>query len=138
MTVTAGDQTVEVASDASGDPLAFVFKTIADPYVGQISLMRIRSGTLKPDIVLSNSRSGSDEKLSKIATMVGKETVLLDSAPAGDIVAVGAPLVTFELAGDAPAAAPVGFASTRPSSWQRRRSMVSATRQACTRAISTR
>jgi elongation factor G len=50
--------------------------------------MRIRSGTLTPDIVLSNSRSGSDEKLSKIATMVGKETVLLDSAPAGDIVAV--------------------------------------------------
>jgi elongation factor G len=88
MKVTAGDQTIEVASDASGDPLAFVFKTIADPYVGQISLMRIRSGTLKPDIVLSNSRSGSDEKLSKIATMIGKETVLLDSAPAGDIVAV--------------------------------------------------
>jgi len=88
MKVTAGDQTIEVASDSSGDPLAFVFKTIADPYVGQISLMRIRSGTLKPDIVLSNSRSGSDEKLSKIATMIGKETELLDSAPAGDIVAV--------------------------------------------------
>ena len=81
MTVTAGDQTVEVVSDPSGDPLAFVFKTIADPYVGQISLMRIRSGTLKPDIVLSNSRTGSDEKLSKIATMVGKETELLGSAP---------------------------------------------------------
>jgi elongation factor G len=88
MMVTAGDQTIEVASDSSGDPLTFVFKTIADPYVGQISLMRIRSGSLKPDIVLSNSRSGSDEKLSKIATMIGKETELLDSAPAGDIVAV--------------------------------------------------
>jgi len=88
MMVTAGDQTVEVVSDPSGDPLAFVFKTIADPYVGQISLMRIRSGTLKPDIVLSNGRTGSDEKLSKIATMVGKETELLGSAPAGDIVAV--------------------------------------------------
>jgi elongation factor G len=88
MTVTAGDKEISVASDSSGDPLAFVFKTIADPYVGQISLMRIRSGVLKPDIVLSNSRSGADEKLSKIATMVGKETVLMDSAPAGDIVAV--------------------------------------------------
>ena len=88
MKVMAGDQTIEVVSDSSEDPLAFVFKTIADPYVGQISLMRIRSGTLKPDIVLSNSRSGSDEKLSKIATMIGKETELLNSAPAGDIVAV--------------------------------------------------
>lgn len=88
MSVTAGDQTIEVASDASGDPLAFVFKTIADPYVGQISLMRIRSGTLTPDITLSNTRSGSDEKLSKITTMVGKETEPVESAPAGDIVAV--------------------------------------------------
>jgi elongation factor G len=88
MTVTAGDQTFEVESDASGDPLAFVFKTIADPYVGQISLMRIRSGTLKPDMALSNTRSGSDERLAKIATMIGKETEIVGSAPAGDIVAV--------------------------------------------------
>ena len=88
MTVAAGDQTVEVMSDPTGDPLAFVFKTIADPYVGQISLMRIRSGELKPDISLANSRSGSDEKFTKIATMIGKETELVQSAPAGDIVAV--------------------------------------------------
>jgi elongation factor G len=88
MMVTAGDQTVEVYSDPSGDPLAFVFKTIADPYVGQISLMRVRSGELKPDIMLANARSGSDEKLTKIATMIGKETELVASAPAGDIVAV--------------------------------------------------
>jgi elongation factor G len=88
MVVAAGDQTVEVVSDAAGDPLAFVFKTIADPYVGQISLMRIRSGTLKPEMTLSNPRSGSDERLAKIATMIGKETELVDSAPAGDIIAV--------------------------------------------------
>jgi elongation factor G len=83
-----GDELIEVESDASGDPLAFVFKTIADPYVGQISLLRVRSGTLKPDLTISNSRSGSDEKLAKLATMIGKETELVDSAPAGDIVAV--------------------------------------------------
>ncbi|MEN8115123.1 MAG: elongation factor G [Actinomycetota bacterium] len=88
MVVGAGDQKVEVVSDATGDPLAFVFKTIADPYVGQVSLMRIRSGTLKPEMTLANSRSGSDEKLAKLATMIGKETELVDSAPAGDIIAV--------------------------------------------------
>ncbi|MGB9358350.1 MAG: elongation factor G [Acidimicrobiia bacterium] len=88
MVVKAGDQSVEVMSDPTGDPLAFVFKTIADPYVGQISLMRIRSGELKPDNSLTNSRTGSDEKLAKIATMIGKETELVPSAPAGDIVAV--------------------------------------------------
>ncbi len=88
MVVTAGDQSIEVVSDVAGDPLAFVFKTIADPYVGQISLMRVRSGTLKPETTLANSRSGSDEKLAKIATMIGKETELVESSPAGDIVAV--------------------------------------------------
>ncbi len=88
MVVTAGDQSFEVMSDPAGDPLGFVFKTIADPYVGQISLMRIRSGELKPDNSLTNSRTGSDEKLAKIATMIGKETELVPSAPAGDIVAV--------------------------------------------------
>ncbi|MEN8113841.1 MAG: elongation factor G [Actinomycetota bacterium] len=88
MVVNAGDQTIEVVSDATGDPLGFVFKTIADPYVGQISLMRIRSGMLKPEMTLSNSRSGSDEKLAKLATMIGKETELVNAAPAGDIIAV--------------------------------------------------
>jgi elongation factor G len=86
--IEAGDELIEVESDAAGDPLAFVFKTIADPYVGQISLMRVRSGTLKPDLTLTNSRSGADEKLAKLATMTGKETELVDAAPAGDIVAV--------------------------------------------------
>lgn len=86
--IEAGDELIEIESDASGDPLAFVFKTIADPYVGQISLMRVRSGTLRPDMSVTNSRSGADERLAKLATMIGKETELVDSAPAGDIVAV--------------------------------------------------
>jgi elongation factor G len=111
MVVTAGDQTIEVESDASGDPLAFVFKTIADPYVGQISLMRIRSGTLKPDMALTNTRSGSDERLAKIATMIGKETELVASAPAGDIVAVAK--LTDTATGDtlAPKGKPVSLPS---------------------------
>jgi len=85
---TAGDQTVEIAPDPAGRPLAFVFKTLADPYVGQISLLKVRSGTLKPEMTLTNTRSGADERFAKIATMFGKETELVDAAPAGDIVAV--------------------------------------------------
>ena len=86
--IEVGDEIIEIESDPAGDPLVFVFKTIADPYVGQISLMRVRSGTLKPDLTITNTRSGADEKLAKLATMTGKETVLVDSAPAGDIIAV--------------------------------------------------
>ncbi|MGI9584348.1 MAG: elongation factor G [Acidimicrobiia bacterium] len=86
-TVTAGTETVEVAKDPSADPLAFVFKTIADPYVGQVSLLKVMSGTLKPETHLTNGRSGQDERLAKIATMLGKETTLVGGAQAGDIVA---------------------------------------------------
>ncbi|MEN8040943.1 MAG: elongation factor G [Actinomycetota bacterium] len=86
--VTVGDQEIEIEKDPSGDPLAFVFKTLADPYVGQISLLKVMSGTLTPDTHLISGRSGQDERLAKIATMFGSETTLVNSAPAGDIVAV--------------------------------------------------
>ena len=86
-TVTAGDGVIEIPKDPNADPLAFVFKTLADPYVGQISLMKVMSGTVKPETHLTNGRTGHDERLAKIAVMFGKETELVDGAPAGDIVA---------------------------------------------------
>ncbi len=85
--VIAGGEEIEIDKDPNQDPLAFVFKTLADPYVGQISLMKVMSGTLRPETTLTNSRSGQTERLAKIATMFGKETTLVDAAPAGDIVA---------------------------------------------------
>ncbi len=85
--VIAGGEEVLIEKDPGQDPLAFVFKTLADPYVGQISLMKVMSGTLRPETMLTNSRSGQSERLAKIATMFGKETTLVDAAPAGDIIA---------------------------------------------------
>ena len=85
--VLAGGEEIEVPKDPNADPLAFVFKTFADPYVGQISVFKVLSGTLRQETHLTNGRSGQDERLSKIATMFGKETTLVDAAPAGDIVA---------------------------------------------------
>ncbi|MEN8238926.1 MAG: elongation factor G [Actinomycetota bacterium] len=86
-TVHVGDGEIEIEKDPKGDPLAFVFKTLADPYVGQISLLKVLSGTLTPETNLTNGRSGQDERLAKIATMFGNETTLVNGAPAGDIVA---------------------------------------------------
>jgi elongation factor G len=87
-TVTAGDQEVEVAADASGDPLAFVFKTIADPYVGQISLFRVLSGTIRLDDHLVNTRSGTDERLHGLLTVRGKDQDTTTELIAGDLGAV--------------------------------------------------
>jgi elongation factor G len=86
--VTVGDERVPVEKNPNGEPLAFVFKTLADPYVGQISLLKVLSGTLKPETHLTSGRSGQDERLAKIATMFGSETTLVEAAPAGDIIAV--------------------------------------------------
>ncbi len=92
ITVPSGNgdtpDSVEVAAEAGGDPLAFVFKTIADPYVGQVSLFRVLSGTLRPDDHLVNSRSGTDERLHGLLTVRGKEQETASELVAGDIGAV--------------------------------------------------
>jgi elongation factor G len=86
--VTGGGQEVEVAADAAGDPLAFVFKTVADPYVGQISLFRVLSGTIRPDDHLVNARTGTDERLHGLLLVRGKEQEPASELVAGDIGAV--------------------------------------------------
>jgi elongation factor G len=88
VTVTAGDTTVDVTPDPNGDALAIVFKTIADPYVGHISLFKVLSGTIRPDDHLFNTRSGTDERLHGLFTLRGKEQDQLTEIPAGDIAAV--------------------------------------------------
>jgi elongation factor G len=88
VTVRAGDKETRVKVDPSGDPLARVFKTIADPFVGKISLIKVISGTLRPDIVLTNTRARSDEKLHALQMLRGKESSPVSDAQAGDIIAV--------------------------------------------------
>jgi elongation factor G len=86
--VQAGDKTTEVATDPNGDPLAFVFRTVADPYVGKVSFLKVLSGTVRPDAQLTNSRTHSDERLHGLFTMRGKEQDNVPELPAGDIGAV--------------------------------------------------
>ena len=88
MVVKAGDKETEVGIDPTGQPLAVVFKTLADPYVGKISIFKVLSGTVRPDAILTNSRSHSDEKLHGLFTLRGKEQVQVNEVPAGDLGAV--------------------------------------------------
>ncbi|SHJ96586.1 translation elongation factor 2 (EF-2/EF-G) [Malonomonas rubra DSM 5091] len=67
---------------------AMVFKTINDPYAGKLSLMRIYSGTLKPDTVVYNPNKDEKERIGHILEMEGKKQVQIELAAAGDIVAV--------------------------------------------------
>ena len=88
VTVTAGDVEVDVTPDETAEPLVTVFKTIADPYVGRITLFKVLSGTLHVDDHLVNPRSGADERLHGLALMRGKEQVPVSEIPAGDLGAV--------------------------------------------------
>jgi elongation factor G len=88
VSVLAGGQTVEVTPDAAGDPLAFVFKTIADPYVGQISYFKVLTGTITTDDHLVNPRTGHPERLHGLFALRGRDHVDVTSVPAGDIAAV--------------------------------------------------
>ncbi len=74
---------------------ALVFKTISDPYTGRISLMRIFSGTLKPDSTVVNSNRGVDEKLGGLFFLQGKEQIPAGEARIGDIVATAKLKTTF-------------------------------------------
>jgi elongation factor G len=89
-TVLAGEGAVEVevAPDAEADPLAVVLATIADPYVGQISVLRVLSGTIRDGDHLVNPRSGADERLHGLFTLRGAHHEPTDVLVAGDIGAV--------------------------------------------------
>jgi elongation factor G len=102
-----GDGLRELVVDPAGDPVAYVFKTVADPYVGKLSLFKVYSGTVRPDLVLSNPRTHADERLHALFTLRGKEHIDISDVPAGDIAAVAK--LTETATGDtlAPKAAPV-------------------------------
>lgn len=76
-----------IECDRDGVPMATIFKTISDPYVGKISVMRVLSGVFKPDIVLTNVRTHSEERVHALYTLRGKETIPIKEAFAGDIIA---------------------------------------------------
>jgi elongation factor G len=71
------------------EPLAgYVFKTLADPYAGRLTLFRIFSGKLSPDSNFFNASRGTKERFGQLLTIQGKHQKSLEFAQAGDIVAV--------------------------------------------------
>lgn len=67
---------------------ALVFKTIADPFVGKISLFRVITGKLTNEITVVNSNKDKTEKLANIFFMRGKNQIPTKEVVAGDIAAV--------------------------------------------------
>ena len=79
---------VDVTADPTGKPLAYVFRTVADQFVGQVSLFKVLSGTVAVDDRLINTTSGAEERLHGLFHLRGKEHLTADRVVAGDLAAV--------------------------------------------------
>jgi elongation factor G len=79
---------LEVEPDESGDLLAFVFKTTADPYTGRINMLRVYSGELRSDSHVHNAVQRTKERIGQLAAPEGKEMTAIDELGPGDIGAV--------------------------------------------------
>ena len=75
----------EVKPDPNGETSIFVFKTIADPFVGTMSFFKVMNGTLKKDMTLTNLNSGTAEKFAHIYTVRGKKQTEVDEIVCGDL-----------------------------------------------------
>jgi elongation factor G len=66
---------------------AYVFRTVADPFAGRITVMKVVSGHIKHDATVQNTTRGTSERLGALHSMQGKQLDKVEEAGAGDIVA---------------------------------------------------
>ena len=92
------NEPVERMSVVDAPVSAFVFKTIVDPFVGKISIMKVVTGKLNTGDEVYNDRAGKSEKIGKLFFLRGKNQTELNYAEAGDIVA--AAKLQYTLSGD--------------------------------------
>ncbi|MBO2518862.1 elongation factor G [Limnochorda sp.] len=78
----------EPVAPGDGPLAAYVFKTMADPYVGRLTLFRVYRGTINSDSTVHNSVRGKDERIGQIFVLRGKEQQAVSSLGPGDIGAV--------------------------------------------------
>jgi len=81
---------------AASEPFsAYVFKTVADPYAGRLSIFRVYSGTLKADSNILNATTGTKERIGQIFYLLGKKQVPAQIVGPGDIGVVAKLKETF-------------------------------------------
>ena len=82
------DKEIERAADPKAPFSGFVFKTVADPYAGRLSIFKIISGTIGGDGTFYNSTKETKERYNQLLTVAGKEQQPCSGAGPGAIVAV--------------------------------------------------
>ena len=88
------DEPVSASYDVSQPVSAYVFKTIADPFVGRFSLVKVTDGILKADSAVYNANKDAEERIGKLYVLRGKEQIEVNALYAGDIGAIAKLSVT--------------------------------------------
>jgi elongation factor G len=87
-TLESPDGPAELAPDPAGPPVLLVFKTAIDEFVGQISMFKVLSGTVRTDDTLVNARTGDRERMHNLISLTGASRTQVSSVSAGEIAAV--------------------------------------------------
>ena len=84
----AAGQEVSREASSTGPCAAFVWKTVADPFAGRVTLFRVMTGTLKSDSTVHNVSRDTSERLGHLLSMQGKTPTNVPELRAGDLGAV--------------------------------------------------
>lgn len=87
-TLAGKKEKVLVKPDPSGEPVLFVFKTLAEQHVGELSLFKVYSGTVKAGLDLLNESNSKIERLSQLSVLNGRNRKDVSQISAGDFGAV--------------------------------------------------
>jgi elongation factor G len=82
------NQDEKLTASDNGPLAAFIFKTMADPFVGKLTYFRVYSGVMESNSTAHNTRSGADERIGQLYIMRGKEQIPIKRVNAGDIGAI--------------------------------------------------
>ncbi len=86
--IGADGEALEIEPDEDAPLLAYIFKTLADPYTGRINLFRVYRGTLTSDSHVVNSTRHGKERVGQLGQPLGKDLTPVAELGAGDIGAV--------------------------------------------------
>ena len=75
----------KLPSEASGPACIFIYKTISEPHVGDLSFFKVYSGTIKPGMELVNESNGTTEKINQLFLLEGNKRTSITELVAGDI-----------------------------------------------------
>lgn len=78
-------ETVPVKCDENGSTVAICFKTVADPFVGKMSYVKVISGKITSDAAIYNARTGESSRMGKLLAVKGAKQEEVSAVAAGDI-----------------------------------------------------